>query len=164
MTAALVPFVFVAQLLAISVLFALGDLAILLLFVVVAITEEIAKSLHIYATYEHRRFERSVRGALVLGFASGLGFFLAEKITLLAQLVGLEQLAAGEAGLAGGVAPESGPILLLFLLAPLALHAVTASISAVGVSRGKGQYLIALVIAMGVHLAYNLGVVLTYVQ
>ena len=164
MTAALVPFVFVAQLLAISVLFALGEIAIVLLFVVVAITEELAKSLHVYAAYEHRRFERSLRGALVLGFASGLGFFLAEKIALLAQLVGLEQLAAGEAGLAGGVAPESGPILLLFLLAPLALHAVTASISAVGASRGKGQYLIAVAIAMGVHLAYNLGVVLTYVQ
>ena len=164
MTAALVPFVFVAQLLAISVLFALGEIAIVLLFVVVAITEELAKSLHVYAAYEHRRFERSVRGALVLGFASGLGFFLAEKIALLAQLVGLEQLAAGEAGLAGGVAPESGPVLLLFLLAPLALHAVTASISAVDASRGKGQYLIAVVVAMGVHLAYNLGVVLTYVQ
>ena len=164
MTAVLVPFVFVAQLLAIAALFALGEIAIVLLFVVVAITEELAKSLHVYAAYEHRRFERSVRGALVLGFASGLGFFLAEKIALLAQLVGLEQLAAGEAGLSGGVAPESGPILLLFLLAPLALHAVTASISAVGASRGKGQYLIAVVVAMGVHLAYNLGVVLTYVQ
>ncbi|PSP59683.1 PrsW family intramembrane metalloprotease, partial [Halobacteriales archaeon QH_7_66_37] len=144
MTAVLVPFVFVAQLLAIAALFALGEIAIVLLFVVVAITEEL--------------------GALVLGFASGLGFFLAEKIALLAQLVGLEQLAAGEAGLSGGVAPESGPVLLLFLLAPLALHAVTASISAVGASRGKGQYLIAVAIAMGVHLAYNLGVVLTYVQ
>ncbi|PSQ62542.1 MAG: PrsW family intramembrane metalloprotease [Halobacteriales archaeon SW_8_66_22] len=164
MTAVLVPFVFVVQLLAIAALFALGELAIVLLFVVVAITEELAKSLHVYAAYEHRRFERSVGGALVLGFASGLGFFLAEKIALLAQLVGLEQLAAGEAGLSGGVAPESGPILLLFLLAPLALHAVTASISAVGASRGKGQYLIAVVVAMGVHLAYNLGVVLTYVQ
>ena len=164
MTAVLVPFVFVAQLLAIAALFALGEIALVLLFVVVAITEELAKSLHVYAAYEHRRFERSVRGALVLGFASGLGFFLAEKIALLAQLVGLEQLAAGEAGLSGGVAPESGPILLLFLLAPLALHAVTASISAVGASRGKGQYLIAVVVAMGVHLAYNLGVVLTYVQ
>ena len=164
MTAVLVPFVFVVQLLAIAALFALGEIAIVLLFVVVAITEELAKSLHVYAAYEHRRFERSVRGALVLGFASGLGFFLAEKIALLAQLVGLEQLAAGEAGLSGGVAPESGPILLLFLLAPLALHAVTASISAVGASRGKGQYLIAVVVAMGVHLAYNLGVVLTYVQ
>jgi ABC-type Na+ efflux pump permease subunit len=161
MTAALVPFVFVVQLLAIAVLFALGEVAILLLFVVVAITEEIAKSMHIYAAYTHRRFERSVRGALVLGLASGIGFFLAEKIALLAQLVGLEQLAAGEAGLAGGV--TMGPILLLFLLAPLALHTVTAGISAVGASRGKGQYLIALAVAMAVHLVYNLAVVLTYV-
>jgi len=163
MTAALIPFVFVVQLFAIAALFALGELAIVLLFVVVAITEEIAKSLHVYAAYERRRFERSLRGALVLGLASGIGFFLAEKIALLAQLVGLDELPAGEAGLAGGVSPESGPILLLFLLAPLALHVVTAGISAVGASRGTGQYLLALAVAMAAHLVYNLGVVMSLV-
>jgi len=163
MTAVLVPFVFIVQLLAIAVLFALGEIAIVLLFVVVAITEEIAKSLHIYAAYQRRRFEPSVRGALVLGLASGIGFFLAEKIALLAQLVGLPQeITAAESGLAGGV-PTSGPVLLLFLLAPLTLHAVTAGISAVGASRGKSQYLTALVLAMAVHLVYNLAVVMALV-
>jgi len=162
MTAALVPFVFVVQLLAIALLFALGDISVVLVLVVVALTEEIAKSLHIYAAYEHRRFERGLRGALVLGLASGIGFFLAEKIALLAQLVGLPQeVAAAEAGLAGGV--TTGPILLLFLLAPLALHAVTAAISAVGASRSKAAYLAAVGVAMVVHLTYNLGVVMTLV-
>jgi len=163
MTAVLVPFVFIVQLLAIAVLFALGEIAIVLLFVVVAITEEIAKSLHVYAAYQRRRFEPSVRGALVLGLASGIGFFLAEKIALLAQLVGLPQeITAAESGLAGGV-PTSGPVVLLFLLAPLVLHVVTAGISAVGASRGKSQYLTALVLAMAVHLVYNLAVVMALV-
>jgi ABC-type Na+ efflux pump permease subunit len=161
MTAALVPFVFVTQLLAIAALFALGSISIVLVLVVVAITEETAKSLHVYAAYEHGRFERSLRTALVLGAASGVGFFLAEKIALLAQLVGLPELAVAEAGLLGGVV--TGPLVLLFLLAPLALHVGTAAISAIGASRGKRAYVAAIGLAMVVHLAYNLLVVMTVV-
>jgi RsiW-degrading membrane proteinase PrsW (M82 family) len=171
MTAVLVPFAFIAQLLAIALLFVLGEtsvpglgnvsVAVVLIFVVVAITEELVKSLHIYASYEHGRFDRSVRTALGLGVAGGVGFFLAEKIALLAQLVGLPQLDVGEAGLLGGVVV--GPALLLFLLAPLTLHIVTTAISAAGASRGKPEYILALVTAMLVHIAYNLTVVVLVV-
>jgi RsiW-degrading membrane proteinase PrsW (M82 family) len=125
---------------------------------VVVVTEEIAKSVHIYASYEHGRFDRRLRTALVLGLASGVGFFIAEKIALLAQLVGLPQLAVGEAGLLGGV--TVGPVLLVFLLAPLTLHVVTAAISAVGASYSRATYAAAVILAMVVHLAYNLTVVL----
>jgi ABC-type Na+ efflux pump permease subunit len=161
MTAVLIPFVFVAQLFAIALFFPLngvGSVAILLVFVVVVVTEEIAKSVHIYASYEHGRFDRRLRTALVLGLASGVGFFVAEKIALLAQLVGLPQLAVGEAGLLGGV--TVGPVLLVFLLAPLTLHVVTAAISAVGASYSRATYAAAVILAMVVHLAYNLTVVL----
>ena len=164
LTAALIPFVFVVQLLAIALLFALGEISLILVLVVVAIIEEIAKSLHVYASFQHRRFEPGLKTALALGVASGVGFFLAEKIALLAQLVGLPELAVGEAGLQGGIVP--GPFALtvaLFLLAPLVLHVVTAAISAVGASRGKRQYGIALCLAMLVHLAYNLTVVMAVV-
>jgi RsiW-degrading membrane proteinase PrsW (M82 family) len=160
MTAVLIPFVFVAQLFAIALLFpleAVGSAAILLVLLVVVVTEEIAKSLHIYAAYEHGRFDRGLRTALVLGLASGVGFFLAEKIALLAQLVGVPELAVGEAGLLGGVVV--GPVLVLFLLAPLTLHVVTAAISAVGASRGRGWYTATVVVAMFVHFAYNVTVV-----
>ncbi len=160
MTAVLIPFVFVAQLFAIALLFpleAVGSAAILLVLLVVVVTEEIAKSLHIYAAYEHGRFDRGLRTALVLGLASGVGFFIAEKIALLAQLVGLPELAVGEAGLLGGVVV--GPVLVLFLLAPLTLHVVTAAISAVGASRGRGWYTATVVVAMFVHFAYNVTVV-----
>jgi len=171
MTAVLVPFAFIAQLLAIALLFILGEtsipglgnvsVAVVLIFVIVAITEELVKSLHIYASYEHGRFDRSVRTALALGVASGVGFFLAEKIALLAQLVGLPQLDVGEAGLLGGVVV--GPAVLLFLLAPLTLHVVTAALSALGASRGKPAYVLALLAAMVVHIAYNLTVVVLVV-
>lgn len=160
-TAALIPFVFVTQLVAMSLLFALGSISIVLILVVVAITEELAKSLHIYAAYEHRRFERGWRVALVLGAISGVAFFLAEKIALLAQLVGLPDLAIGEAGLVGAV--MTGPIVLLFLLAPLTLHVLTAGIAALGASRGRESYLVAVGLAMVVHFLYNLTVVMVVV-
>jgi ABC-type Na+ efflux pump permease subunit len=164
LTALLIPFVFVAQLLAIALLFALGEISVILVLVVVVITEEIAKSLHIYAGYAHSRFSGSVRGAVGLGVASGVGFFLAEKIGLLAQLVGLQQIPTAQAGLAGSITPQQGALVLLFLFAPLALHVVTATISAAGARRSKGAYAVALGVAMVVHLVYNLTVVVALVQ
>ncbi|MEF8812267.1 MAG: PrsW family intramembrane metalloprotease [Halovenus sp.] len=169
-TAVLIPFVFVVQLLAIALLFPLGgftgsfpvEISVLFVLVVVAVVEELAKSLHVYAAYEHRRFPTATKTALLLGVTSGIGFFLAEKIALLAQLVGLEELRIGEAGLQGGVItdPTSSLLVLgLFLLAPLALHVVTAAISAVGASRGKRPYLVAVTGAMAVHFLYNFTVV-----
>ena len=160
MTAVLIPFVFIAQLFAIALLFplnAVGSAAIVLVLAVVVVTEEVAKSLHVYAAYEHGRFDRGLRTALVLGIASGVGFFIAEKIALLAQLVGLPDLAVGEAGLLGGT--TAGPVLFLFLLAPLTLHVVTAGISVLGASRDRATYTAAVVLAMVVHFAYNLTVV-----
>jgi ABC-type Na+ efflux pump permease subunit len=161
MTAVLIPFVFVAQLFAIALLFpldAVGSVAVVLILVVVVITEEIAKSVHVYAAFEHGRFDRGLRTALVLGLASGVGFFIAEKIALLAQLVGLPELAIGEAGLLGGT--TVGPVFLLFLLAPLTLHVVTAAISALGARYSRLWYIAAVLTAMVVHFLYNISVVL----
>ena len=154
-TAALLPFVFVLELLAIAVLFALGELSVPLILVVVAVVEELAKSLHVYAAHVHRRFDRRLRTALVLGVLSGVGFFFAEKLTLIAQLVGLPELQVGRAGL--GIGLLSG---LAFLFAPLVLHVVTAAISAVGASRGRRRYALALGVAVAVHLLYNYAVVM----
>ncbi len=161
MTIVLIPFVFVIQLLAIALLFATGEISVILILIVVAVVEEIAKSLHIYASYAHNRFERTSKVAVVLGIASGVGFFLGEKIALLAQLVGLPELAIAEAGLAGGIV--GGPVLLLFLLAPLTLHIVTAALSAVGASRGKREYMLSLSAAIVIHFVYNFTVVLAVV-
>ncbi len=155
-SAVLVPFVFVAELLAIALLFALGELSVPLVIVFVAIIEEVAKSLHVYAGYAHRRFDVGRRTALVVGTASGVGFFAAEKLAVLAQLVGLPELAVGNAALNTGIV--SGPILVAFLLAPLVLHVVTASISALGARRGRRPYVLALALAVTIHLLYNLTV------
>ena len=163
LTALFLPFVFIAELLAIAVLFVLPiEVSIPLLLVVIAAVEEVAKSIHIFAGFESDRFDRSVSTALLLGLASGIGFFIAEKFTAVAQLVGLPDLQLGQAALqpAGiGITPSTT---LLLLAGPLVLHTVTAGVSALGARKQLRWYLLALVAATAIHAAYNLGVVSLY--
>ncbi|MEF8906672.1 MAG: PrsW family intramembrane metalloprotease [Haloarculaceae archaeon] len=160
-TALLIPFVFVLELLAVAFLFALGELSIPLVLVAVAVIEEVAKSLHVYASFEHGRFERGLRSGIVLGAISGVGFFLAEKLTAIAQAVGLDAVPTGEAALGTGLIQGADPVVLLVasLALPLALHVVTAAISAAGASRSRRAYVATLGAAIAVHLAYNLAIV-----
>jgi ABC-type Na+ efflux pump permease subunit len=158
--AALIPFVFVAELLAVALLFALpGGLSLVLLLTAVAVIEELAKSLPVYAGFLHGRYERTVRVALVAGAFAGLGFFLAEKLTLIVQLVGLpEQVPAGSATFQTGA--TAGPLVAgALLLAPLALHVVTTSLSALGATHSRDGYALGLTAAILVHIVYNLSVV-----
>ena len=161
-SALFIPFVFVAELLAVALLFAVSSgvsdaLVVPLLIAVVATVEEVAKSVHVFAGFESARFARTGRVAVVVGVASGMGFFLGEKLTVVVQLVGLPDLTLGRA-----VAPEAAttdPLVALgLLLAPLALHTVTATISALGASRGTTGYAVALPVAILVHWLYNLTV------
>jgi ABC-type Na+ efflux pump permease subunit len=167
LSAVLLPFVLVTELVVVALLFALGEVSIPLVLVAVAVIEEVAKSLHVYAGYVHAKFDRHLRTALVLGAFSGFGFFLAEKFALIAQLADLPDLEIGRAALTSQAPLNTGlPIPVVaagLLLAPLVLHVVTASISAVGASRGKRAYVGAVVVAVGVHLVYNLVVVSLYV-
>ncbi len=161
LSALFIPFVFIAELLAIAVLFVLPiELSVPLLLVVIAAIEEIAKSIHIYAGFESDRFARSGRLALVLGAVSGAGFFVAEKFTAIAQVVGLPELAIGQAAFTpAGITPSTT---LALLAAPLVLHVVTAGISALGAQRNLRWYLVALTVATVVHAGYNFGVVSIY--
>ncbi|ELZ26470.1 ABC transporter permease [Halogeometricum pallidum JCM 14848] len=171
-----IPFVFAAELLAVAVLFVLPvALTVPTMLLLVALVEEAAKSLHVFAAFEKSRFERTLPTALRLGALSGLGFFVGEKFTAVAQLIGLQRLElgrtllapagvdAGALGGAGAGAVSGGAAGLLLavalLFAPLALHAVTAGISAVGASRGKRPYAAAFLVAVAVHAAYNYTVV-----
>jgi ABC-type Na+ efflux pump permease subunit len=166
-TAALLPFVLVAELVVVAMLFALGEASVPFILVAVAVIEEVAKSLHVYAGYAHAKFDDRLRTALTVGALSGLGFFVAEKFVLIAQLVGLGDLPAGRAQLGAQATLNTNlplPVIAVALLvAPLVLHVVTATISALGARRGKRSYLTAMAIAVVVHLAYNLTVVASYV-
>jgi len=154
-----IPFVFVAEALALATLFALPiGVSLPAMLVLIAAIEELAKSLHVYAGYANARFGTGIRTALVLGSLSGLGFFVGEKATAVAQLVGLqnvEPLGRATFATAGiGVVEAAG-----LLIAPLALHAVTAGLSALGARKGSRWYLTGLVAAVAVHTAYNAAVV-----
>jgi len=159
-TALFLPFVLVAELFAVAVLFvAPVSLSLPLLLGTVAVIEEVAKSVHVLAGFERGKFDRSVRTALVVGAASGVGFFLAEKLLLVTQLVGLPELDVAQAAFspaALGVSPG------LLLVAPLALHVVTAATSALGAARSRLAYLGTLLVAVLVHVGYNLAVVVAF--
>ena len=159
LTAVLIPFVFVAELLAVALLFALpGGLSVPLVLVAVAVVEEFAKSLPVLAGFVDGRYPRTRRTALLAGAASGLGFFLGEKLTLLVQLVGLPELRVGSAAFQIGAG--AGPLVAgALLLAPLALHVVTAGVSALGAVRGTRAWLVGTALAVVVHVTYNLAVV-----
>ena len=158
-----VPFVFVGELLAVAVLFVLPlGVGLPVLIVCIAAIEEVAKSLHVYAGFARARYARGLRSAAVVGAASGTGFFLAEKLAVVVQVVGLSELDLGRAAfqLGAGTGGSASPLVLAGLfLAPLALHVVTAGISAAGASRSRRAYAGGLAIAVVVHAAYNLTVV-----
>nr|WP_303647735.1 ABC transporter permease subunit [Haloarchaeobius sp. HME9146] len=157
-TALFLPFVFVAELLAIAVLFIVPPaLSVPVLFGAIALIEETAKSIHVYAGFEYARFERSPKTAVVLGLVSGFAFFVAEKLTLLVQLVQLQELTLGQRAYPEAAATDPVVVLGLLLL-PLGLHTVTATISALGAQRSKRAYAAAFLLAVVVHVAYNMGV------
>ncbi|MDB2245613.1 PrsW family intramembrane metalloprotease [Halorubrum ezzemoulense] len=162
LTACTIPFVFVAELLAVAVLFALPvTVSIPVLLVTIAFIEEVAKSVALYAGFERGVFERSDRVALAVGVASGTGFFLAEKATAVVQAVGLTELFLGRAAFAD-VAGLSGlpPIALVALFfAPLVLHVTATSAASLGARRGRTAYALTLTLATLGHAAYNVGVV-----
>jgi ABC-type Na+ efflux pump permease subunit len=152
------PFVFVAELFAVAILFVLPTAVSLpALFVLLALVEEVAKSLPVFAGFERARFPRTRRVALVAGLLSGVGFAVGEKLFLVAQLVGLPELELGRAAFAGAAA--SGPALFVLLLAPFALHATTTAVAALGARRSARGYALALTGAVLLHAAYNFVVV-----
>ena len=162
LSALVIPFVFIAELLAVAILFALPvAVSTPLLLVTIAGVEEVAKSVHVYAGFEKGRFSRTLRAALVLGVLSGFGFFLGEKLFAVLQLIALDDLALGQRLLASaGVGVAVDPLVAVaLLLAPLVLHTVTTSISALGATRSPWSYAATVGVATVLHAAYNLTVV-----
>ncbi|MFC7166485.1 PrsW family intramembrane metalloprotease [Halospeciosus flavus] len=156
-TVLFIPFVLVAELFTLALLFVLPtSISVPVLLVAIALVEEVAKSIHVRAAFARGVFERSTRTGLLVGALAGAGFFVGEKLLLVVQLVGLPELVLGRATLAT-VGAAGMP--LWMLVAPLALHVGTAALSAVGASRDETSYLVALAGAVVVHVAYNLTVV-----
>lgn len=157
-----IPFVFVAELMLVAFLFAwpvpVGLVAILL---VVALVEELFKGLPSYAASS--RGLVPYKRMLLFGALVGLGFFVAEKAFLVASYAGLYDIDAGQSvfGTAGTTVFQAGGwwIVALLLAAPLLLHVLTAMITALGARHGRKAFLGAFVVAVSVHLVYNLAAI-----
>lgn len=157
-----IPFVLFAELFAVALLFALPvGFSLPAILVVVAVIEEGAKSGHVVAGIERGKYPRALRATALVGGLSGVGFFLGEKLAVVTQLVGLPDLVLGKAAFgAAGIAVSASPLLVAgLLLAPLALHVVTAVTTATAAGRGTRPYLFAYGTAVCVHVVYNLAVV-----
>ena len=156
----LVPFVFIAELLVVALLFALPvAVSIPLVFASIAVVEELAKGLPIYAGFVHARYERTPSVAVAVGAAAGVGFFVAEKLTLAVQLVGLPGSTVADAAFQTGLGTADLTVIALLAFAPLGLHVFTSILTALGASRGRSTFITGLVAAVLVHLAYNVVVV-----
>ncbi|WP_241659123.1 ABC transporter permease family protein [Halorubrum salsamenti] len=165
LTACTIPFVFVAELLAVALLFALPvTVSIPVLLVTIAFIEELAKSVHLYAGFERGAFARTDRVAVAVGSASAVGFFLAEKATAVVQAVGLTELYVGRAAFGSVAGLEGLPPLAIagLFFAPLLLHGFATTVAAVGASRSRTYYVLTLALATLIHAAYNFGVVRLY--
>jgi ABC-type Na+ efflux pump permease subunit len=161
----LMPFVIVAELLVVALFFALpAEFAIPAILFLIVVIEELAKGLPIYAGFVHRRYDRALATALLVGGLAGLGFFVAEKGLLLVRFaltgVGGEIPQAQNAlfQTVGSTEARLG-IALLLLLAPLALHTVTAAITAVGGRKGRRGFALGLAGAIVLHFAYNMAII-----
>ncbi|HMB49543.1 MAG TPA: PrsW family intramembrane metalloprotease [Natronoarchaeum rubrum] len=154
-----IPFVLVGELLAIAILFAIPlQLSAPVLLLSISVVEELAKSLHVYAGFAHNRWTPTLRSAAIVGAASGAGFFVAEKATHVVSFVGITTLDLGRIAFPESAASYAAPVAVAMFFLPLALHAVTAIVSAVGARRGRWHYAATLGLAIAIHTLYNLGV------
>lgn len=154
------PFVFAAELLALATLFVVPrTLALPTILILAALIEEIAKSVGVYGGIQ-KGVLNTRKKQLLAGGASGLGFFLAEKLTVVVQAVGLLDLQIGATTFGPAISQIApGPLGYLLPIFWIGIHPITTMISTVGMKHGKQGYILSLVIATLVHLLYN-GVIL----
>jgi ABC-type Na+ efflux pump permease subunit len=147
------PFVFGVELFLLAFCVTLPiRLAILVFLIGVATIEEIAKALPSLA---HYRGGQATRRPWIVGLTIGIGFFLGEKVGLFLSVIGLQLIPLGETLLTNyGVAAS-----LFLVLAPLALHIATATISAYSARAGRWTVLVGIPVAIAVHVIYNLQVI-----
>lgn len=154
----LIPLVFIVELLLVTFLFAWPvSVGIVGTMVCVALVEETFKGLPSYAGV--RRGRIPLAKAAVFGALVGLGFFLAEKLVLVASVVGLLDVPAASAVFTQTASFGSAPsptLLVLFLVMPMLLHMGTASLTGWGAKSGGKVFGASFVLAVAIHACYNL--------
>lgn len=146
---ALLPLVYSVQLILIVVMFNFPiRIGIVVFIFMAAFIEEVVKSVGIYTAFSRKMSVIDTRSAIKAGIYSGTGFFLGEKLLLLAVIAGISGSVFGSA---------MGIGLLIF---PFILHVSGAIISALGLRYlGTGKYLLSVILATVVHAGYNLYII-----
>ncbi|WP_367344362.1 ABC transporter permease [Methanomethylovorans sp.] len=141
-----IPFVYMAQLMLIVMLFNLPlPYSIIVMIILSALVEEIAKSVGIYTIMKRGLKPVNLKTAVLLALLSGGGFFFGEKLVSVITLAPIASSAFGSVMTMGTL-----------LLIPLLLHLVTAMITSLGVYfTGPRYYAFFLLAATGVHAIYN---------
>ncbi len=149
---AAVPFAMALELFVLLFAIALNvETAFLVFLFGAALVEEALKGLGVFARH---RADATAR-PWVTGLLVGAGFFVGEKLALLLGLVGFGLLDLGPDVLATfGIASS-----VLLVAAPLALHVVTATVTAYLARRGAGGATLGVWAAALVHAAYNAAIV-----
>jgi ABC-type Na+ efflux pump permease subunit len=157
---AVIPFVFVAELLLISILFiAPEEIAQYILLICIAVIEEIAKSIGVFAAVTKGKLD-TTRKRIKAGILGGIGFFAAEKLFVIAQTVGLLGVDLGNASF--------GPVVTNIIGSPFAyaipvfwigLHPVTTAISSYAAGLGKYRYAVGVLLASLIHFLYNMVII-----
>jgi ABC-type Na+ efflux pump permease subunit len=151
LSALLIPFVFMAQMMALTLFFNLPmPWSILLLLVAAAFIEELAKSLGLYALIRKSERFRSWRVLVPAAGAIALGFLAGEKLLLFATLAQITESVFGEVLFSS----------LQALWMPLLLHlAGVFIVGGVVLAGGRRGYVPGLLLATSVHVLYNIAVI-----
>ena len=143
---ALIPLVYSAQLIFIVLMFNLPiRYGVVIFILLAAFMEELVKSVGIYTVFSRKMTAITTRNALKAGIYAGTGFFIGEKLILLAVIAGIANSVFGSV---------MGIGLLIF---PFILHVTGTTVASLGMRYlGTGKYLASLMLATAVHSAYNL--------
>ncbi|RLG34167.1 hypothetical protein DRN98_02890 [Methanosarcinales archaeon] len=149
----LIPFAYMAELMSISLLFSIPlPYSVIGVILAAASVEEIVKSMGPATALVRGIVESNIKNALILGFVSGFGFFLGEKLLLFLAITSITGSIFGVSIFFTGK-----------LILPLLLHTTTAMILSFGVYRHKkGGFLPFLTLSIAVHCLYNLTIVWGY--
>jgi ABC-type Na+ efflux pump permease subunit len=150
----LIPFVFMAQMMALVLFFNLPmPLSLVLLIVFAAFVEELAKSVGAFSLFYDRLSALSLPTVLLASAATALGFLLGEKLFLLAMLSQITDSVFGSV-----LFLQQG--LPLFWM-PLLLHFTGVLIVLLTLrTGGRRWYLPGVLAATAVHSLYNLSLIL----
>ncbi|MBN2488988.1 MAG: ABC transporter permease [Methanosarcinaceae archaeon] len=142
-----IPFVYMAQLMLIVMLFNLPlPYSLLAMMLSSALVEELVKSIGIFTLFKRKMIPLTLKNAVKLAVISGAGFFVGEKLLFIITLAPIATSVFGSVMSMGA---------LLFI--PLVIHITGVMIVSLGMyARSVRWYLLLVVFASILHALYNL--------